>query len=95
MQDWHRQPQEMWATWKRTGLPAFNATTASAADGVAYLEELKDANSTLLIPRRNSLPTPNSLNMDNYETAVSALKADANYGADVSNTEGRIWWDKP
>ena len=91
----YRQPQEMWATWKRTGLPAFNATTASSADGVAYLEELKDASTTLLIPRRNSLPTPNSLNMDNYETAVSALKADANYGADVRNTEGRIWWDKP
>lgn len=89
----YRQPQEMWATWKRTGLPAFKAEP-TPEDGVAYLEEIKDADNTLLIPRRNSLPTPNSLNIDNYYSAIEALKTDSDYGKEVSTTEGRIWWDK-
>ena len=83
----------MWATWKRTGLPAFKAEP-TPEDGVAYLEEIKDADNTLLIPRRNSLPTPNSLNIDNYYSAIEALKTDGDYGKEVSTTEGRIWWDK-
>lgn len=113
------QPEEMWATWKRTGLPAFKAaehiefnfvptaekpTTSNKftlslgpkpVDGVAFFEEIKtDSNVDLIIPRRNILGTPNSLNVDNYNVAVEKLKADPQYGSDVNTTEGRIWWDK-
>lgn len=88
----YRQPEEMWATWKRTGLPSFNEKGTSA-NGVAHLEEIRDAKVELTIPRRNSLPVPNSLNLDNYNTAVDLLKEDAKYGDDVNKTEGRIWWD--
>lgn len=90
----YMQPEEMWATWKRTGLPKFKDVPTPEND-VAFLETIKDAGVELVIPRRNSLPTPNSLNLENYNTAVQSLTSDANYGKDVNNTEGRIWWDKP
>ena len=86
------QPEEMWATWKRTGLPAFKAQP-TPENGVAFLEEIKSAGLELIIPRRNQLPTPNSLNIDNYNAAVQQLCEDAKYGAGVANTEGRIYWD--
>ena len=88
----YKQPEEMWAVWKRTGLPAFKAQP-TPENGVAFLEEIKLAGAELTIPRRNQLPTPNTLNIDNYNAAVQALCQDAKYGAGVANTEGRIWWD--
>ena len=88
----YKQPEEMWAVWKRTGLPAFKAQP-TPENGVAFLEEIKLAGLELTIPRRNQLPTPNTLNIDNYNAAVQALCQDAKYGAGVANTEGRIWWD--
>ena len=88
----YKQPEEMWAVWKRTGLPAFKAQP-TPENGVAYLEEIKLAGMQLTVPRRNQLPTPNTLNIDNYNAAVQALCQDAKYGTGVANTEGRIWWD--
>ena len=89
----YMQPEEMWATWKRTGLPKFK-DKPMPEEGVAFLETIQDAKADLIIPRRNSLGTPNSLNMDNYLSAVEALKKDAKYGSGTEKTEGRIWWDK-
>ncbi len=86
------QPEEMWATWKRTGLPKFK-DNPEPEDGVAFFETIQDVGKTLVIPRRNSLGTPNTLNIDNYNTAIEALKSDAKYGSDTDKTEGRIWWD--
>lgn len=88
----YMQPDEMWATWKRTGLPAFKAQPEPEA-GVAYLEEIKSAGADLIIPRRNTLPTPNTLNLDNFNAAVEELKTDAKYGSSADTTEGRIFWD--
>ncbi len=88
----YMQPEEMWATWKRTGLPAFKATP-DPEGGVAVLEELHYTKNTLTIPRRNSLGTPNTLNLENYNIAIEALKSDSKYGTDTDKTEGRIWWD--
>ncbi len=88
----YMQPDEMWATWKRTGLPAFKPQPVPE-DGVAFLEEIRNAGVDLVIPRRNSLPTPNSMNMENYNAAIEALKADSKYGTGYDRTEGRIWWD--
>ena len=87
-----RQPEEMWATWKRTGLPAFKAQP-TPENGVAFLEEIRLAGVELTIPRRNVLGTPNTLNIDNYNAAVKELCSDAKYGSGVAATEGRIWWD--
>lgn len=89
----YMQPEEMWATWKRTGLPAFK-DDPQPADGVAYLEAIRDTGVELIIPRRNALGTPNTLNIDNYNAAIEALKKDAKYGSETNKTEGRIWWDK-
>ena len=86
------QANEMWATWKRTGLPSFNAD-GTPEGGVAHFEEVKNDGTDLVIPRRNALPTPNSLNMENYNAALEALKSDPKYGTDYDRTEGRIWWD--
>lgn len=88
------RPEEAWATWKRTGLPAFKEQPAPA-NGVVYLEELKTGGEQLFIPRRGVLPTPNTANVDNFNVAVEELKGDPNYGSAVDRTEGRIWWDKP
>ncbi len=86
------QPDEMWATWKRTGLPAFKDQPVPA-DGVAYFETVRSAGEELFIPRRCQLGTPNSLNIDNYNEAVKQLMEDAKYGSGVDQTQGRIWWD--
>ena len=88
------RPEEAWATWKRTGLPAFK-NQPKPEGGVAFLETITSAAAKLYIPRRAALPTPNTENIDNYNAAITAFKTDANYGASVNNTEGRIWWDKP
>ena len=88
----YKQPEEMWAVWKRTGLPAFKAQP-TPENGVAFLEEIKLAGKELTVPRRNQLGTPNTLNIDNYNAAIQQLCQDAKYGAGVANTEGRIWWD--
>ena len=88
----YRQPEEMWATWKRTGLPAFKAEP-TPEDGVAFLEKIQQAGKDLIIPRRNALPVPNTLNIDNYNSAVQKLIGDNYYGTATDRTEGRIWWD--
>lgn len=88
----YMQPEEMWATWKRTGLPKFK-DKPEPENGVAFLETIQDAKVDLIIPRRNSLGTPNTLNIDNYNAAVEELKQDAKYGNGTDKTEGRIWWD--
>ncbi len=87
----YMNPEEMWATWKRTGLPALKGKP-EPEDGVAYFEVLSNGDA-LVIPRRNSLGTPNTLNIGNFDAAIDALKRDAKYGSDNDRTEGRIWWD--
>ncbi len=87
------RPEEAWATWKRTGLPAFKAQPVPE-EGVAYLETITSSGAELLIPRRCVLPTPNSANLDNYKEALEQLKAEPSYGTDVDQTQGRIWWDR-
>jgi hypothetical protein len=87
------RPEEMWATWKRTGLPAFK-DQPTPENGVAFFEKVSKGGDALIIPRRAALGAPNSLNKDNYETALKQLIEDSIYGASVNNTEGRIWWDQ-
>ncbi|ADV42533.1 SusD/RagB family nutrient-binding outer membrane lipoprotein [Bacteroides helcogenes] len=89
----YMQPEEMWATWKRTGLPRFKDQPIPEA-GVGYLETIQTSSVDLIIPRRNSLSTPNSLNLTNYNEAVKMLMEDSDYGTGTNRTEGRIWWDK-
>ncbi len=88
------RPEEMWATWKRTGLPSFK-NDPTPVDGVGYFETITKDGTPVQVIRRASLPIPNSENIVNYEAAIEKLKQDANYGSLVNHTEGRIWWDKP
>lgn len=88
------RPEEAWATWKRTGLPAFKDQPVPE-NGVAFLEKVASGGATLLVPRRAAIGAPNSENIANYNKALELLIADPNYGAKVDYTEGRIWWDKP
>ena len=88
----YRQPQEMWATWKRTGYPKFK-DDAMPEGGVAFLETIRDSGVELIIPRRNGLGTPNTLNIDNYNDVVQKLVSDQHYGTATDRTAGRIWWD--
>ena len=88
----YRQPEEMWATWKRTGLPKFKDDPIPE-DGVAFLETIQQAEVSLVIPRRNVLPTPNTMNIENFNAAVTKLLNDTKYGETKDLTEGRIYWD--
>lgn len=88
------RPEEAWATWKRTGFPAFKAQP-EPENGSVYFEEIRTGGDELIVPRRSMLPTPNSANLDNFNEAVSLLTSDPNYGTGIDRTEGRIWWDKP
>lgn len=87
------RPEEAWATWKRTGLPAFKDQPVPD-NGVAFLETIATGGDKLLIPRRCVLPTPNMENVDNFNMAVKELTTDPNYGSDENKSDGRIWWDK-
>ena len=87
------RPEEAWATWKRTGLPAFKDQPVPD-NGVAFLETTATGGDKLLIPRRCVLPTPNMENVDNFNMAVKELTTDPNYGSDENKSDGRIWWDK-
>lgn len=87
------RPEEMWATWKRTGFPAFKSNPMPV-DGVAYFETISKAGSNLIIPRRGVLPTPNTENIENFKTAIEELKKEASYGVLETHSEGRIWWDR-
>lgn len=49
------RPEEAWATWKRTGLPAFKDQPVPD-NGVAFLETIATGGDKLLIPRRCVLP---------------------------------------
>ncbi len=88
------RPEEAWATWKRTGLPAFKDQPVPV-DGVAFLERISSGGTALLVPRRATLVVPNNENLNNYNEALKQLISDPNYGSKVDYTEGRIWWDKP
>lgn len=88
------RPEEAWATWKRTNLPAFKDQPVPV-EGVAYLETIKTGGESLLIPRRSILPTPNTANIENFHEAENQLVSDPKYGTKVDRTEGRIWWDMP
>ena len=87
-----RNPMEMWAVWKRTGLPAFKEGVPTPEAGVAFFEAIT-GEGIFEIPRRNALGTPNTLNIDNYNAAVQALCSDAKYGDETRDTDGRVWWD--
>ena len=87
------RPEEAWATWKRTGLPAFKAQPIPV-NGVAFLETITTGSNKLLIPRRAALVAPNKENLENYNAAIEELKKDPAYGASYDDTSGRIWWDK-
>jgi hypothetical protein len=87
-----RNPMEMWAVWKRTGLPAFKEGVPTPEAGVAFFEAIT-GEGIFEIPRRNALGTPNTLNIENYNAAVQALCSDAKYGDETRDTDGRVWWD--
>ena len=86
------RPEEAWATWKRTGLPAFK-DQPEPENGVAYLEVIASGSDMLKIPRRAALGSPNTENIDNYRIAIEELKSDPKYGDSFDDTGGRIWWD--
>lgn len=86
--NYFKQPNEVWALVKRTGMP--NTSTAlkfdiPIADGF-----------TLIMPRRVVLPTPSkdNLNYQNQQSALDQMKQDPDFGGSESNIQGRIWWDK-
>lgn len=94
------EPEEAWATWKRTGYPQFDNYRAGQANkigdgsGIAYLENLYTGTQNLLIPRRYILQITSSELTSNLDKAVADMKAkDAAFGVDRLDSRGRVWWD--
>ena len=78
----------------KNGIPTEDINADSEA-GVAFFEAIT-GEGTFEIPRRNALGTPNTLNIENYNSAVAALIADTSkglYGDETRDTDGRVWWD--
>ncbi|AZA82041.1 SusD/RagB family nutrient-binding outer membrane lipoprotein [Chryseobacterium lactis] len=86
--NYFKQPSEVWALIKRTGMP--NTSTA------LKLEEPTRDGFPLTMPRRIALPTPSkdNLNYQNQQTALDQMNQDPGFGGNPNNIWGRIWWDK-
>lgn len=93
-----KQPEEAYATWKRTGYPKFRNWQPGDPVKVGYLDKLygaasQDDASILLIPRRHGVPQRDA-NYANWDAAVKGQMAkDPSYGETANDSRGRIWWD--
>lgn len=87
--NYFKQPNEVWALIKRTGMP--NVSTALKLENA-----FSKAGVLLTMPRRIVLPTPSkdNLNYQNQKEALDQMKQDPDFGAGESDIQGRIWWDK-
>lgn len=87
--NYFKQPNEVWALIKRTGMP--NPSTALKLENA-----FSQAGVLLIMPRRIVLPTPSkdNLNYQNQKEALDQMKQDPGFGASESDIQGRIWWDK-
>lgn len=87
--NYFKQPNEVWALIKRTGMP--NVSTALKLEN-----SFNVAGVLLIMPRRIVLPTPSkdNLNYQNQKEALDQMKQDPEFGASESDIQGRIWWDK-
>ncbi|MBN9299972.1 MAG: SusD/RagB family nutrient-binding outer membrane lipoprotein [Filimonas sp.] len=86
--DFLKQPNEVWALWKRTGMP--NNTTSLP------LSALKNNGADIRIPRRMALdvlPT-SDLNYANQKAAFDQMAQDPGFGQGPTDAFGRVWWDK-
>lgn len=87
--NYFKQPNEVWALIKRTGMP--NISTALKLES-----PFSEAGIMLVMPRRIVLPTPSkdNLNYQNQKDALDQMKQDPEFGSSESDIQGRIWWDK-
>lgn len=81
-----KSPWEAWGTWKRLGVPR--------EGGLLPQEPFFSNGVKVTIPRRWALILPNVLNMPNYEKAIAEMQQTGEYGTDVNDLTGRVWWDK-
>ncbi|CAH0297046.1 SusD/RagB family nutrient-binding outer membrane lipoprotein [Chryseobacterium sp. Bi04] len=87
--NYFKQPNEVWALIKRTGMP--NTSTALTLESPS-----RDGGILLVMPRRIILSTPSkdNLNYQNQKSALDMMKLDPDFGLSESDIQGRIWWDK-
>ena len=86
--NFHKQPNEAWANYKRTGMP--NKNTVLANSDIVIDGAIRQ------IPRRAALsvPAPTDQNYSTKKPALDAMAADPEFGQGPSDMFGRIWWDK-
>ncbi len=86
--NFYKQPNEAWALYKRTGMP--NSSTALAN------EDIKIDGSIYAIPRRAALSAPatTDLNKVNKQAALDDMSKDPDFGTNIGDLYGRVWWDK-
>lgn len=86
--NFHKQPNEAWANFKRTGMPNKNTVLANS--------DIVIDGTVRQIPRRAALsvPAPTDQNYSTKKPALDAMAADPEFGQGASDMFGRIWWDK-
>ncbi|RPD40975.1 SusD/RagB family nutrient-binding outer membrane lipoprotein [Chitinophaga barathri] len=80
-----KTPWEAWGYYKLLGYPKVG--------GILNRKEFIASGVKQEIPRRWPLPISNQ-NIDNYNKAVTEMKATGEYGNAVEDITGRVWWDK-
>lgn len=92
----YNQPQKMWDWWRKTGYPQIVESTSPATrpTGLYWVKpSMRTSGNPLDFPRRGSLPQPNTMNNDNYNSTRDQLIQQPNYGTIYNETTGRIYWD--
>ncbi|MBV7531915.1 SusD/RagB family nutrient-binding outer membrane lipoprotein [Chitinophaga sp. sic0106] len=85
--NYFKSPWEAWGSWKRTGVPKVGSSI------MAY-EPMVSNGSTVTIPRRWALPQPTVVEQtQNWRDAVTEMQKTGEYGNDVNQYTGRVWWD--
>ncbi|SHM12504.1 Starch-binding associating with outer membrane [Chitinophaga jiangningensis] len=82
-----KSPWEAWGSWKRTGVPKVGSSLLA-------FEPMVSNGSTATIPRRWALPQPTVVEQtQNWRDAITEMQKTGEYGTDVNQYTGRVWWD--
>ncbi|NIG57234.1 SusD/RagB family nutrient-binding outer membrane lipoprotein [Chitinophaga sp. Cy-1792] len=83
-----KAPWEAWGSWKLNGVPKVG--------GILNYEPMVQnaGNEPTTIPRRWALPQPTiAEQVQNWRDAVTEMGKTGQYGKDVNDYTGRVWWD--
>lgn len=87
--DHFKNVDESYAQWRRTGYPNTSTSTIIEFEVPYILGEAR------IVPRRVTFdyPAPGSHNYENQVKRIDVMLQDPQFGGDIQNEYGRLWWD--